>query len=123
MLLKIFAILTVIESVSSKGDHENFKNHAEKNSKSHTEELETITASKCKETQWLRKGKCESLTGVGEKFPNFPEVVIQRLREKMRDDYWNWERLKVIPLFEKLLKKLKVKVFLRFTIKLRFIGP
>ena len=34
--------------------------------------LEEISASKCKETEWLRKGKCVSLSGVGERFPNFP---------------------------------------------------
>ena len=82
---------------------------AESSNQNDLSELEVITASKCKETEWLKKGKCQSLTGIGEKFPNFPEVVIQRLREKMRDDYWNWERLKVTPLFQKLLKKLKVR--------------
>ena len=108
MLLKVFVLFTVLLAVSSKGQHEKFKKQSIQNGKSHTE-LEVITANKCKDTQWLRKGKCESLTGIGEKFPNFPEVVIQRLREKMRDDYWNWERLKVTPLFQKLLKKLKVR--------------
>ena len=72
-------------------------------------ELEVITASKCKETEWLKKGKCQSLTGIGQKFPNFPEVIIQSLREKMRDDYWNWEREKVPGFFQKILKKLKVR--------------
>ena len=108
MLLKVFVLFAVLLSVSSKGQHEKFKKQAVQNGKS-LEELEAISANKCKDTQWLRKGKCESLTGIGEKFPNFPEVVIQRLREKMRDDYWNWERLKVTPLFQKLLKKLKVR--------------
>ena len=108
MRLKIFVLFTVLLAVSSKGHHEKFKKQAVQNGKSHVE-LEAITANKCKDNQWLRKGKCESLTGIGEKFPNFPEVVIQRLREKMRDDYWNWERLKVTPLFQKLLKKLKVR--------------
>ena len=108
MLLKVFVLFTVLLAVSSKGQHEKFKKQSIQNGKS-LEELEAISANKCKDTQWLRKGKCESLTGIGEKFPNFPEVVIQRLREKMRDDYWNWERLKVTPLFQKLLKKLKVR--------------
>ena len=108
MLFKVFVQFTILSVVYSEGQHEKFKKQAMQNEKSHTE-LEAISANKCKDTQWLRKGKCESLTGIGEKFPNFPEVVIQRLREKMRDDYWNWERLKVTPLFQKLLKKLKVR--------------
>ena len=108
MLLKVFVLFIVLSVVYSEDQHEKFKKQAIQNGKSHTE-LEAISANKCKDTQWLRKGKCESLTGIGEKFPNFPEVVIQRLREKMRDDYWNWERLKVTPLFQKLLKKLKVR--------------
>ena len=108
MLLKVFVLFIVLSVVYSEGQHEKFKKQAIQNGKSQTE-LEAITANKCKDTQWLRKGKCESLAGIGEKFPNFPEVVIQRLREKMRDDYWNWERLKVTPLFQKLLKKLKVR--------------
>ena len=116
MLLKVFVLFNVLLAVSSKGNHEKFKEQA--NEKSHTE-LEAIAANKCKETQWLRKGKCESLTGIGEKFPNFPEVVIQRLREKMRDDYWNWERLKVTPLFQKLLKKLKVRDSLALMFKIQ----
>ena len=71
-------------------------------------DLEVITASKCRENQWLKKGQCQPLTGIGEEFPNFPETVIQSLREKMRDDYWNWEREKVPAFFQKILKKLKV---------------
>ena len=71
-------------------------------------DLEAITASKCKVTEWLKKGDCQSLNGIGEKFPNFPEIVIQSLREKMRDNYWNWEREKVPAFFQKILKKLKV---------------
>ena len=71
-------------------------------------DLEVIPASKCKESEWLKKGNCQPLAGIGEKFPNFPEVVIQSLREKMRDNYWNWEREKVPAFFQKILKKLKV---------------
>ena len=53
MRIQIFAVLNILLA----------KKQAEK---SHTEPLEEISASKCKETEWLRKGKCVSLSGVGE---------------------------------------------------------
>ena len=95
---KLFCILAIAACIAAESANQN-----------DLSDLEVITASKCKETEWLKKGKCQSLTGIGEKFPNFPEVVIQSLREKMRDDYWNWEREKVPGFFQKILKKLKVR--------------
>ena len=99
-MIKLFCILAINTCIISATENDVSQNDLS--------DLEVITASECKETEWLKKGKCQSLTGIGEKFPNFPEVIIQSLREKMRDDYWNWEREKVPGFFQKILKKLKV---------------
>ena len=98
---EVILILATVRDVISAGEITEKQNDLS--------DLEVISASKCKESQWLKKGQCQPLTGIGQEFPNFPEIVIQSLREKMRDDYWNWEREKVPGFFQKILKKLKVR--------------